>query len=140
MTYIEVRTSQVRLAVADAYRRLLSRSLETEMRLATKQRADGEAIRQLADARMRIDKKESETQVAEAATMDTRDGTPAISAEDLRFSYGDQEAVKGISFEIAPGEIFGFLGPNGAGKTTTINTIYIEITITGFPPPDGNNG
>jgi ABC-type multidrug transport system ATPase subunit len=51
----------------------------------------------------------------------------AISAEDLRFSYGDHEAVKGISFEIAPGEIFGFLGPNGAGKTTTIKMLTGQL-------------
>ena len=46
----------------------------------------------------------------------------AIQVEDLRYSYGDAEAVKGISFEVAPGEIRGFLGPNGAGKSTTIRT------------------
>jgi ABC-2 type transport system ATP-binding protein len=51
----------------------------------------------------------------------------AISAEDLRFSYGDIEAVKGISFDIAPGEIFGFLGPNGAGKTTTIKMLTGQL-------------
>ncbi len=57
--------------------------------------------------------------------------TAAIVAEELRFSYGHTEAVKGISFEIAPGEIFGFLGPNGAGKTTTIKM------LTGQLQPDG---
>jgi ABC-2 type transport system ATP-binding protein len=51
----------------------------------------------------------------------------AISAADLRFSYGEHEAVKGISFEIAPGEIFGFLGPNGAGKTTTIKMLTGQL-------------
>jgi ABC-2 type transport system ATP-binding protein len=51
----------------------------------------------------------------------------AISAVELRFSYGDHEAVKGISFEIAPGEIFGFLGPNGAGKTTTIKMLTGQL-------------
>jgi ABC-2 type transport system ATP-binding protein len=51
----------------------------------------------------------------------------AISAADLRFSYGDHEAVKGISFDIAPGEIFGFLGPNGAGKTTTIKMLTGQL-------------
>jgi len=56
---------------------------------------------------------------------------PAISAEDLRFSYGDTEAVKGISFEIAPGEIFGFLGPNGAGKTTTIKMLTGQLQPKG---------
>lgn len=55
----------------------------------------------------------------------------AISAVDLRFSYGDVEAVRGISFEIAPGEIFGFLGPNGAGKTTTIKMLTGQLQPKG---------
>ena len=53
----------------------------------------------------------------------TRSGTPAILVEDLRFSYGDLEAVKGISFDVQPGEVLGFLGPNGAGKSTTIKML-----------------
>ena len=48
---------------------------------------------------------------------------PAIDVSDLRKSFGDVEAVRGVSFEVAAGEIFGFLGPNGAGKTTTINML-----------------
>ncbi|MBI5104814.1 MAG: ABC transporter ATP-binding protein [Solirubrobacterales bacterium] len=44
---------------------------------------------------------------------------PAILVRDLRKSYGEVEAVRGIDFEVAPGEVFGLLGPNGAGKTTT---------------------
>jgi ABC-2 type transport system ATP-binding protein len=48
---------------------------------------------------------------------------PAIVVNDLRKSFGDVEAVSGVSFEVAAGEIFGFLGPNGAGKTTTINML-----------------
>jgi ABC-2 type transport system ATP-binding protein len=55
----------------------------------------------------------------------------AISVHGLRKSYGDYEAVRGISFEIAEGEVFGLLGPNGAGKTTTI-----EI-LEGYRPRDG---
>ena len=47
----------------------------------------------------------------------------AISVEDLHMSYGSNEAVRGISFEVAAGEVFGFLGPNGAGKTTTIEIL-----------------
>ena len=47
----------------------------------------------------------------------------AISVRGLRKIYGDREAVRGIDFEVAPGEIFGFLGPNGAGKTTTIEIL-----------------
>jgi ABC-2 type transport system ATP-binding protein len=47
----------------------------------------------------------------------------AISVRELRKSFGDLEAVKGVDFEVAAGEVFGFLGPNGAGKTTTINML-----------------
>jgi ABC-2 type transport system ATP-binding protein len=61
------------------------------------------------------------------ATSTTAANSAAVSAEELRFSYGDHEAVKGISFEIAPGEIFGFLGPNGAGKTTTIKMLTGQL-------------
>ena len=43
---------------------------------------------------------------------------PAIEVRDLRKSYGSVEAVRGISFEVARGEVFCLLGPNGAGKTT----------------------
>jgi ABC-2 type transport system ATP-binding protein len=42
---------------------------------------------------------------------------------DLRKSYGDLEAVRGIDFEVASGEVFGLLGPNGAGKTTTVEIL-----------------
>ncbi len=52
---------------------------------------------------------------------------PAIKVEDLTFSYGDTEAVRGISFEVAPGEILGFLGPNGAGKSTTIKMLTGQL-------------
>ena len=46
-----------------------------------------------------------------------------ISVKDLRKNYGDFEAVKGISFDVLEGEIFGLLGPNGAGKSTTLEII-----------------
>lgn len=46
-----------------------------------------------------------------------------ISVKDLKKSYGDFEAVKGISFDVQEGEIFGLLGPNGAGKSTTLEII-----------------
>ncbi len=52
---------------------------------------------------------------------------PAIEANDLRFSYGDHEAVAGVSFAVAPGEILGFLGPNGAGKSTTIKILTGQL-------------
>ena len=48
---------------------------------------------------------------------------PAIEVRDLRKSFDEVEAVRGVSFEVAAGEVFGFLGPNGAGKTTTINML-----------------
>jgi ABC-2 type transport system ATP-binding protein len=47
----------------------------------------------------------------------------AIEVADLHKSFGEVEAVRGVSFEVAAGEVFGFLGPNGAGKTTTINML-----------------
>lgn len=55
---------------------------------------------------------------------------PMIQVKGLRKSFTSVEAVAGISFEVAKGEIFGFLGPNGAGKTTTINM------LTGLARPD----
>jgi ABC-2 type transport system ATP-binding protein len=48
---------------------------------------------------------------------------PAIEVFDLQKSFDEVEAVRGVSFEVAAGEVFGFLGPNGAGKTTTINML-----------------
>lgn len=48
---------------------------------------------------------------------------PAISVSELRCSYGDFEAVLGVGFEVAQGELFALLGTNGAGKTTTMETI-----------------
>jgi ABC-2 type transport system ATP-binding protein len=50
-------------------------------------------------------------------------GEPVIEVRDLRKSYGDVEAVKGISFSVERGEVFGLLGPNGAGKTTTLKML-----------------
>lgn len=46
-----------------------------------------------------------------------------ISVKDLKKSYGNFDAVKGISFDVYEGEIFGLLGPNGAGKSTTLEII-----------------
>lgn len=46
-----------------------------------------------------------------------------IKVKDVSKSFGDVEALKGVSFHIRKGEIFGFLGPNGAGKSTTINIL-----------------
>jgi ABC-2 type transport system ATP-binding protein len=65
----------------------------------------------------------------------------AISVRDLRKSYGTYEALRGISFEIKEGEVFGLLGPNGAGKTTTIEILEGyrtrdsgEVEVLGFDP------
>lgn len=46
-----------------------------------------------------------------------------LKVKNLKKAYGDFQAVKGVSFEVAPGEVFGILGPNGAGKTTTLEMI-----------------
>ncbi len=48
---------------------------------------------------------------------------PAIHAADLQKSYGDVQALNGLSFQVDRGEFFGLLGPNGAGKTTFINIL-----------------
>jgi ABC-2 type transport system ATP-binding protein len=48
---------------------------------------------------------------------------PAILVRDLRKSYGGFQAVRGIDFEVASGEVFGLLGPNGAGKTSTVEIL-----------------
>jgi len=55
---------------------------------------------------------------------------PAISVRGLRKSYDGVDAVRGVDFEVLPGEVFGLLGPNGAGKTTTV-----EI-LEGYRPRD----
>jgi ABC-2 type transport system ATP-binding protein len=54
-----------------------------------------------------------------------------IQVENLVKKYGSLTAVDHISFDVAPGEIFGFLGPNGAGKTTTINILCTLLKPTG---------
>jgi ABC-2 type transport system ATP-binding protein len=48
---------------------------------------------------------------------------PAIAVRGLAKTFTDVRAVRGVDFEVAAGEVFGFLGPNGAGKTTTINML-----------------
>src|SRR4051812_43898793 len=48
---------------------------------------------------------------------------PALSVQNLVKSYGHVQAVRGISFDVQSGEIFGILGPNGAGKTSSIECI-----------------
>ena len=65
----------------------------------------------------------------------------AVSVIDLEKAYNGTQAVRGISFEIASGEIFGLLGPNGAGKTTTVEILEGyrkrdagEVTVLGHDP------
>jgi ABC-2 type transport system ATP-binding protein len=57
-------------------------------------------------------------------------GEPVISVSGLVKRYGEVEAVRGIDFEVARGETFGFLGPNGAGKTTTIKILCTLANAT----------
>jgi len=55
---------------------------------------------------------------------------PAIRVDNIVKKYGDFEAVKGVNFEVAEGEIFGLLGPNGAGKSTLIRMMTTLIPVT----------
>src|SRR5437899_1633153 len=55
----------------------------------------------------------------------------ALEVRDLRMRYGEFDAVRGISFEVRPGEVLVLLGPNGAGKSTTIEV------LEGFRRPTG---
>jgi ABC-2 type transport system ATP-binding protein len=71
----------------------------------------------------------------------------AISVRDLRKSYGANEALRGISFEIAEGDVFGLLGPNGAGKTTTVEILEGyrsrdggEVDVLGSDPERADRG
>jgi ABC-2 type transport system ATP-binding protein len=65
----------------------------------------------------------------------------AIYVAGLEKSYGDFQAVRGIDFEVAPGEVFGLLGPNGAGKTTTVEILEGlrprsagDVRVLGYDP------
>jgi ABC-2 type transport system ATP-binding protein len=67
--------------------------------------------------------------------------TGVIEVRGLRKAYGDHEAVRGIDFEVASGEVFSLLGPNGAGKTTTVEILEGhrfrdagEVTVLGMDP------
>ena len=74
-----------------------------------------------------------------AGTLAPPAAAASISVHGLSKSYGDIEAVRGIDFEVSPGEVFGFLGPNGAGKSTTISMLCTLVkptagtaTVAGF--------
>ena len=67
-----------------------------------------------------------------------------VQVRDLTKRYGDVEALRGVSFEIAEGEVFGLLGPNGAGKTTTVEILEGmrladggTATVSGLDPRTG---
>ena len=69
----------------------------------------------------------------------------AVEVEDLRKSYGATEALRGISFTVAEGEVFALLGPNGAGKTTTVEILEGfrsrsggRASVFGFDPGTGD--
>jgi ABC-2 type transport system ATP-binding protein len=73
-------------------------------------------------------------------------GDPVISVNELRKSYDEVEAVRGIGFEVAAGEVFGLLGPNGAGKTTTVEILEGlrprsggEVRVLGLDPARQKN-
>jgi ABC-2 type transport system ATP-binding protein len=54
----------------------------------------------------------------------------AVEVRELVKDYGNFRAIKGISFEVNEGEIFGLIGPNGAGKTTALRVIATLLQIT----------
>ena len=57
--------------------------------------------------------------------------TPTLHIDHLQKSFGKFQALKNITFDIYPGEVFGFIGPNGAGKSTTIRTLLGILRATG---------
>ena len=71
----------------------------------------------------------------------------AIAVSELTKSYGDVQALRGVSFDVAEGEVFGLLGPNGAGKTTTVEILEGyrrrdggSATVLGFDPGEAPRG
>jgi ABC-2 type transport system ATP-binding protein len=74
----------------------------------------------------------SATTTTATATTASAAAAATVEVEDLRKTYpGGVEAVKGIDFTVAAGEVFGLLGPNGAGKSTTIGMLTTTVTPTG---------
>ncbi len=69
----------------------------------------------------------------------------ALSVRNLRKSYDGVEALRGVSFDVQVGEVFGLLGPNGAGKTTTVEILEGyrrrdggDVSVLGFDPDSGS--
>jgi ABC-2 type transport system ATP-binding protein len=60
----------------------------------------------------------------------TMNSSAMIEVRELVKQYGEVEAVRGVTFSVREGEIFGFLGPNGAGKTTTIKMLCTLLEAT----------
>jgi ABC-2 type transport system ATP-binding protein len=78
------------------------------------------------------------------STAATHSDGPAIAVSDLHKDYGEVKAVRGVSFEIARGEVFCLLGPNGAGKTSIVEILEGyrtrsggDVRVLGFDPADG---
>jgi ABC-type glutathione transport system ATPase component len=61
--------------------------------------------------------------VTDGTALDGPKGQPALVVDQLTKRFGERTAFSDVTFEVAPGEVFGFLGPNGAGKTTTIKML-----------------
>src|ERR1700739_4748559 len=71
---------------------------------------------------------------------------PILQVDNLIKRYGDLEAVRGVSFFVEEGEVFGLLGPNGAGKTSTIEVLEGlrvpdggRVSVCGFDPQKNPN-
>ncbi len=58
------------------------------------------------------------------------DESIAVEVQDLQKSYGSFQALKGVSFSVRPGEVYGLIGPNGAGKTTTLRVLATLLRIS----------
>src|SRR5262250_3274288 len=75
-----------------------------------------------------------------------RMSTPILQVDALEKRYEDLEAVRGVSFSVEEGEVFGLLGPNGAGKTSTIEVLEGlrvadggRVSVCGFDPQKNPN-
>ena len=83
--------------------------------------------------------------LAGMSSLQTHPGAPAIEVAGLRRTYGELEAVRDVSFEVARGEVFCLLGPNGAGKTTIVEILEGyrtrtagDVRVLGIDPANGS--